>query len=234
LSKSDLVTGFARQRFIRIFGKPPVNTRFKPGQSGNPKGRPKGAKNKKSGAQDERLMAIVMDEAYRDISVNEGQHQISMPMAQAVMRAIGLKAIKGDHRSQRLFTELVSGVERTQKARDDAWLEATIGYKVEWSRELHRRETLGITDLLEPVPLPDDIHIDFVNNLVTIQGPFTPEEKNYQDHLLEKRAVHANELDALLDERAHALDQDRQDFLDDQLRYTRAMLEIIDRRLSGE
>lgn len=30
------------------YGKPPVATRFKQGQSGNPKGRPKGAKNKRS------------------------------------------------------------------------------------------------------------------------------------------------------------------------------------------
>jgi len=29
------------------YGKPPAHSRFKPGQSGNPRGRPKGVKNKR-------------------------------------------------------------------------------------------------------------------------------------------------------------------------------------------
>ena len=39
------------------YGKPPAKNRFKPGQSGNPKGRPRGAKNRSPSPQlhEERL-----------------------------------------------------------------------------------------------------------------------------------------------------------------------------------
>ena len=45
--RSKLQTGSVRASYDVGYGKPPASTRFKPGQSGNPKGRPKGANNKK-------------------------------------------------------------------------------------------------------------------------------------------------------------------------------------------
>ena len=68
------------------YGKPPKDTRFRKGQSGNPKGRPKGAKNKGAGPMDERLKEIILEEAYRTISVRDGQRDVKVPMAQAVIR----------------------------------------------------------------------------------------------------------------------------------------------------
>jgi Family of unknown function (DUF5681) len=88
-------------------GKPPEATRFKPGQSGNPKGRPRGKKNKTDAPPHERLKSIILEEAYRKIKVNDGPSQVTVPMAQAVMRSLAVTAAKGNTRAQKLFSELL-------------------------------------------------------------------------------------------------------------------------------
>ena len=55
----------ARKSYAVGHGKPPEATRFKPGQSGNPKGRPKGKKNRREAPRHERLKSIILEEAYR-------------------------------------------------------------------------------------------------------------------------------------------------------------------------
>ena len=156
-------------------GKPPVATRFQPGQSGNPKGRPKGARNKAPALNIERLKEIVLAEAYRTIKVNDGPRQVTVPMAQAVMRSLALNAVKGHHRAQRLFSELVTATERSNKALHDDWLNTAIAYKTGWENELYRRARSGIV-LPAPLPHPDDIVIDMKTGGVIIKGPMTKEE----------------------------------------------------------
>jgi hypothetical protein len=111
---------------------------------------------------------IILDEAYRGITVRDGDRNVTIPMAQAVIRALAVNAAKGDHRSQRLFAELLASVESSRKLLHDQWLDTAIGYKVEWEKELHRREHLGITDLPEPLPHPDHVQIDFIAGTAAI------------------------------------------------------------------
>ena len=94
------------EAFARGYGKPPAHSRFTPGQSGNPKGRPKGARNRAAapGHQENRLQSIILDEAYRGVPVNDGKRQVTIPMAQAVVRSLAVNAAKGSQRAQRLFT----------------------------------------------------------------------------------------------------------------------------------
>ena len=87
------------------YAKPPVSTRFKPGVSGNPHGRPRGAKNKKPEPSEERLKQIILDEAYRHVTINEGGKKNSISMAEAVMRSITVNAAKGEPRAQKMFIE---------------------------------------------------------------------------------------------------------------------------------
>ncbi len=108
------------------FGKPPADTRFRPGQSGNPKGRPRGSKNKRPALNDERLKGIILEEAYRSITVRDGHRNVSVPMAQAVVRSMAVNAEKGQHRAQRLFAEMLSSTERQNKALADEWLGTAI------------------------------------------------------------------------------------------------------------
>ena len=99
------------------------------------------------------MKSILLEEAYRTIKVNEGSGQVTVPMAQAVIRSLAVNAAKGNQRAQRLFTELLFTTERENKRLHDEWLDAAITYKVEWERELARRERLGSLDP-NPCPIP--------------------------------------------------------------------------------
>ncbi len=169
------------------YGKPPVASRFKPGQSGNPRGRPRGAKNKRPGMHEERMKDIILEEAYRGITIRDGDRNVTIPLAQAVMRSMGVKAVQGHARAQRLFAELLATVESSQKILHDQWLDTAIGYKVEWERELERRDRLGITDLPEPIPHPDHIDVDLDRGTVHIAGPRTKEEKAELDDIIDNK-----------------------------------------------
>lgn len=179
------------------YGKPPKDTRFKPGKSGNPRGRPKGAKNKRPALHEERLKDIILDEAYRTVAMREGNRNIRIPVAQAVMRAIAVNAAKGNTRSQRLFAQLLADTENARRVLHEEWLDTALEYKVNWEKELRRRQRLGITDLDDPLPHPDHIIIDPATGAVRIDGPWTKEQRAKHDRIRELRDNSQQELDYL-------------------------------------
>ena len=72
------------------FGKPPKNTRFKPGESGNPKGRKKGSRNFRT---DVRKTLIA------SVKVSDGEGSRRMSTQEAALMRLREKALKGDPRS---------------------------------------------------------------------------------------------------------------------------------------
>ena len=170
------------------YRKPPAHKQFRPGVSGNPRGRPRGSKNRPRmpALNEERLKAIVLEEAYRRVSINDANGPVSIPMAQAIIRSLAVNAAKGNQRAQRLFAELLASVERDNKRLHDEWLATAIEYKTDWERELERRERLGI-EAPAPLPHPDDIIIDMQTGQVRIKGPITKEEKVVWDRLRERK-----------------------------------------------
>jgi hypothetical protein len=160
------------------YGKPPTQYRFKKGQSGNTRGRPKGARNRLPAFHEERLKTIVMQEAYRQISVREGEKTISVPMATAVVRSLAVSGAKGNNRAAQLFTQMIKIVEAENKELHFSYFRSALDYKDAWYKELRRREELGITGP-EPLPHPDDLIVDARTGKVTVRGPLIEAEKDW-------------------------------------------------------
>ena len=103
------------------YGHPPEAHRFKPGQSGNPRGRPKGATAHTPAQQLKRLTKIVLEEAARPIPLRDGDRTVTVPMLEAIIRRLAVDAAKGEPRAQRLFTEiLVLSEDEAQRTAEQA------------------------------------------------------------------------------------------------------------------
>src|SRR3954471_18987975 len=80
------------------FRKPPNRSRFKPGQSGNPRGRPKGRKG---------LSALLQAELQTPIKVTEDGKAKRMTKEQAIVKRFVNELLKGDSKALTLFTRLI-------------------------------------------------------------------------------------------------------------------------------
>ena len=76
------------------YGKPPSASRFKKGQSGNPRGRPKGARARVPARPTERLKDLLLEEASRLITVPNGDRTMTLSMMQAAIRTLAIDAVK--------------------------------------------------------------------------------------------------------------------------------------------
>ncbi|MCT2541262.1 DUF5681 domain-containing protein [Sedimentimonas flavescens] len=215
------------------YGKPPEKSRFQKGQSGNPRGRPKGSKNKVPGPHEERMKAIILLEAYRSIKLRDGTRNVSVPMVQAVMRSVTVNAVKGQHRAQRLFAELLASVEASRKLHSDETFKSALDYKITWERELNRRARLGITDLPEPVPHPDHIMLDMDAGEVRVLGPLTQAEKDVLENLRRRKDALDAELVAIAEMLETESEQGMRDMLERDAERTRTLLRAIERGLAA-
>ena len=84
------------------YGKPPIHSRFKKGQSGNPKGRQKGSKNLST------LMEHALDEP---VTIKENGSQKVITKREAFLKQLVNKAASGDLRSIQLAINYLQQLE---------------------------------------------------------------------------------------------------------------------------
>jgi len=206
------------------YGKAPKETRFKKGQSGNPNGRPRGAKTKRPKAYEERLKKIIYDEAYRNVPVHEEHGVVHLPLVQAIVRSAAVKGAKGDPRSQKLFLDMLNTAEKVDMSLYREHQELWITYKSKWEEELERREQRGITGP-DPLPHPDHINVDWKTGEVTIWGPLTRKGKEQFEMMVKLET----EINLLKEEVVEATDRERIEEIGDRpINYSKVLKTLME------
>jgi Family of unknown function (DUF5681) len=91
--------------YVVGYGKPPQRTRFKPGQSGNPLGRPTGAKN---------LKTWVNQALESSVTVTVNGRRVETIKGQAIINRLVDRALEDDHKA----AQLVLGMRQESETRD--------------------------------------------------------------------------------------------------------------------
>jgi hypothetical protein len=93
------------------YGKPPRHTRFAKGQSGNPRGRPRGAKN----------FTTLLEEALNEpVTVTENGGRRKVSKRQAIVTQLVNRSATADFRAIKLLFDIVRDIERqTEPASDE-------------------------------------------------------------------------------------------------------------------
>jgi hypothetical protein len=152
------------------YGKPPKRTQFQRGVSGNPRGRPRGSKNVRPALREDQLTKLIFQEANRKVTIREDGRTRKITMAKAILRALAAKAAQGNRPHQKLFLDLYSQSEASERERDGRALDTIIDYKLKAERELERCKAVGEQPPDLPIH-PDHIQIDMQTGEITYTGP---------------------------------------------------------------
>jgi Family of unknown function (DUF5681) len=110
--------GDRERGYLVGYGKPPHHSRFKKGQSGNPKGKPGGAKN---------LSTLVNAAVNERVIVAEDSGQRKISKLEAMIKQFVNRAARGDWRAFKILYDILQDIE----TRTDAVSSETSGFTAE-------------------------------------------------------------------------------------------------------
>ena len=159
------------------YGRPPARTRFKPGQSGNPSGRPKGSLNKIAIDAPLAVFDVIRAGACKEFHATDGGKPVSITMLEAAWRTVAVNAVKGQPWASKLFFKNVLMIEAHNRKEQDEFLRLALERKSQGTEEIARRHRAGITDISDILPHPDDICYNTETGRVEIRGPTSEKDR---------------------------------------------------------
>jgi hypothetical protein len=98
------------------YGKPPKHSQFKPRQSGNPSGKPKGTKN---------LKTDLLEELGELVHLREGDRDMKISKQRALIKSLVARGVKGNDRAAAKIIDLYMRVVGIEDAANEAELPLT-------------------------------------------------------------------------------------------------------------
>lgn len=159
------------------FRKPPPEFQYKPGTSGNLKGRPPKKRPAPmgfgtGGGITDRLSSIAMEEAMRPVTVRDGDKVSEMPAFQAAFRTMVRAAAQGNTKAASQVLEFLGQAEKDRAERAAAILGFASDYKEKFTEQFERHKRLGWPPP-DIYPHPDDVIINEATGEVKIDGPMS-------------------------------------------------------------
>jgi hypothetical protein len=90
------------------YGNPPDHTKFQPGKSGNPNGRPKQSK---PGVD---IQYVFLDELLTEVAMLENRKEVMMPAIQIIAKRLVRDAMKGSVKALAVFERMTAGFSLTR------------------------------------------------------------------------------------------------------------------------
>lgn len=115
------------------YGNPPDHTKFQPGKSGNPNGRPKQSK------PDIDVQYLFLDELLREVPLLVEGKQARMPAIQIIARRLVNDAMKGSVKALAVFERMTGGfnlvraLKEHQNGANSAFIDAVLKKADEWT-----------------------------------------------------------------------------------------------------
>ena len=178
------------------YGKPPAATRFKPGECPNPKGRPKGAKNKPPPVED--VLKMIDEEAMRMLEHKEGNRIKKNPTARFIVRKINHSAANGSIPAQKLAMGLIMKAQGARRCKQDKLFTAAVECKRQWREDSRQRKIDGVPNP-HVFPHPDDIQLDYETGEVTFVG-LTADQEKLVSLLVDAKQHYESEINVCLTE----------------------------------